>query len=292
MQYHDQVQIEYVDALLLNEEDSPEDEAADSERMVVIEATGNAPAHQPYHIKDLNTGEWVDSRRVLMMISANETKTYHRNDRLERVKGMSRTSTFSAGFAAAAPDDEGKEQSFGLGSCISMTFNEAGTGGSYCYYIGKILRIVLKQPGSPKPIRGRVELSKITEDMYLSVSWLKPVLENGQSVLDATHYELGPPSENNAFYQAKYVINVVNVESAQVSDTPQLVFNISRDQITNIKEYVLAAQETDSDIGVNGKKTRKRRPREETQRTDDAGSADKVICQTRSGRVGAFRKSK
>jgi len=118
------------------------------------------------------------------------------------------------------------------------------------------------------------------------------VLENGQRVLDATIYELGPSTENNAFYQAKYVICVVNVESAQVSDTPQLVFNISRDQITNIKEYVLAAQETDSDIGVNGKKTRKRRPREETQRTDDAGSADKVISQTRSGRVGAFGKSK
>lgn len=84
----------------MNEEDSPEDEAADSERMVAIEATGNTPAHQPYHIKDLNTGEWVDSRRVLMMISANETKTYNRNDRLERVKGMSRTSTFSAGFGA------------------------------------------------------------------------------------------------------------------------------------------------------------------------------------------------
>ncbi len=124
-------------------------------------------------------------------------------------------------------------------------------------------------------------LDEITENMYLSVTWLDPRL--GQEPSTATKYVYGPAKDNINLVKAKYIINVLKVVKPS-AEYPY--FQVSREDIKRLSDHVRTAKEADDDADEEQGRPSKV-DRIATQLTEDAGGP--IMKETTSSR-GRKRK--
>ena len=241
---------------------------------------------QVYHVWDRVDGVWVDSRRTVNWIMAN-LKQFLSKDRLERVAQVKTKDgtpapafSLSLGSAAAAPDQDGNQQTFGLGSYVAVAF-EATIETSYRFWIGKIVKIWLIPPNGKKELISlRMGLDEITENMYLSVTWLDP--RPGQEPSTAIKYVYGPAKDNINLDKAKYIINVLKVVKPS-AEYPY--FQVCAEDIKRLSDHVRTAKEADDEAEEEEQRPKKTKiDRIATQLTEDAGAPTMIEATSRGGR--------
>ena len=264
----------------LEAQQEEEDAEAEAGEGKAPEAAAPVIKRNKYDIYDTEEDCWVDSRRLVRLIMRNFKEWLSKN-RKERVrmthKGCQAATTFSFGSAAAAPDAEGNEQSFGHGSFVALTFEAAN--GSYQFCIGKItVLVMIPAKGKKQLVNVRVRLNEVTETMHVGVTWLVPV--PGQDAVKATRYDWGPATENVTFYKAKYIIAVLDV--AKPTDALPY-YRFSQDAIQLLSDWVGNAQKDDAAQAAT-KTAGNKRDRTTTQLTDEAGEKTVAGATTRTGR--------
>ena len=124
-------------------------------------------------------------------------------------------------------------------------------------------------------------LDEITENVYLSMTWLDPRL--GQEPSTATKYVYGPPKDNINLVKAKYIINVLKVVKPSV-EYPY--FQVSVEDIKRLSDHLRTAKEADDEAEEEEARPKKV-DRITTQLTEDAGGP--MMKETTSSR-GRKRK--
>ena len=126
-------------------------------------------------------------------------------------------------------------QSVGLNSIASFCFEDTSVEGGLRFWLGKVMSMVHRpKTGRKKLLTSRIALRDIPADLYLSCVWYTPVLQNGETVLTAQHYELLPQQLADLTTQvdAKYIVSVVELQQEGRH------FCLSKDDLTAITTYI------------------------------------------------------
>ena len=126
----------------------------------------------------------------------------------------------------------------------------------------------------------RLHLDDITENMYLSMTWLDP--RPGQEPSTATKYVYGPAKDNINLVKAKYITNVLKAVKPS-AEYPY--FQVSPEDIKRLSDHVRTAKEADDEAEEQQQQQRtKKVDRKATQLTEDAGGPTMKVATSNSGR--------
>ena len=141
------------------------------------------------------------------------------------------------------------------------------------------MKIWLIPPNGKKELISlRMGLDEITENMYLSVTWLDP--RPGQEPSTATKYVYGPAKDNINLVKAKYIINVLKVVKPS-AEYPY--FQVCAEDIKRLSDHVRTAKEADDEAEEEEQRPKKT-DRIATQLTEDAGAPVMIEATSSRGR--------
>ena len=147
------------------------------------------------------------------------------------------------------------------------------------YWIGRVDRILLLPArGIKRVLHQRLQLNEISDDMYLMCTWLKPILNADEGILDATRYALGSTEENIAPVQAQYVINVLDLTFRDDQ------YHAERAVIQALQRYVRSTAQAEAEDEFVALPRESEVDRAANQYMEDPGAPPVITSVSRSGR--------
>jgi hypothetical protein len=178
-----------------------------------------------------------DNRKVVALLNQNTGAYKLSKDRATKIIQSFSVTGRKKGTAAYGEVVELDDvvQSVGLNSIASFCFEDESLEGGLRFWLGKVMSMVHRpKTGRKKLLTSRIALRDIPADLYLSCVWYTPVLQNGETVLTAQHYDLLPQQLSDLTTQvdAKYIVSVVELQQEGRH------FCLSKGDLTTITTYI------------------------------------------------------